>query len=132
MISELLIIFLLLCAVAIILVFVSPPPRYEEFKELPLDSRYAPKADYYRNKNDLYNLFQEYRKWNLLIENKKDMQAFYAHMVETLESMNIKFKINITYDEFNRVTVKMLKEFNEEALKETLKDLDKNRAKFIW
>lgn len=128
--TDLLIVFLLFCAVAIILVFVSRPKG--GYEEPPLDSRYAPKADYYRNKNDLYNLFQEYRKWNLLIENKKDMQAFYAHLTETLESMNIKFKINITYDEFNRVTVKMLKEFNEEALKETLKDLDKNRAKFTY
>lgn len=127
--TDLLIVFLLFCAVAIILVFVSRPKG--GYEEPPLDSRYAQKADYYRNKNDLYNIFQEYRKWNLLIENKKDMQAFYAHLTETLESMNIKFKINITYDEFNRVTVKMLKEFNEEALKETLKDLDKNRAKFI-
>lgn len=129
MISELLIIFLLLCAVAIIFVFVSHPKG--GYEEPPLDSRYVPKADYYRNKNDLYNLFQEYRKWNLLIENKNDMKAFYAHLTETLESMNIKFKINITYDEFNRVTVKMLKEFNEEALKETLKDLDAKRSKFI-
>ena len=76
--------------------------------------------------SELISLFEEFIKWNSLIQTKEAMKGFYYTLKETLQACGIKsFNMNLTKEEFEKLSLEKMRELNETALKEMIFELKK-------
>ena len=76
--------------------------------------------------SELISLFEEFIKWNSLIQTKEAMKGFYYTLKETLQACGIKsFNMNLTKEEFEKLSLEKMRELNETALNEIILELKK-------
>ena len=76
--------------------------------------------------SELISLFEEFIKWNRLIQNKEAMKGFYYTLKETLQACGVQsFNMNLTKEEFEKLSLEKMRELNETALKEMIFELKK-------
>ena len=76
--------------------------------------------------SELISLFEEFIKWNRLIQTKDAMKGFYYTLKETLQACGIQsFNMNLTKEEFDKLSLEKMRELNETALKEMIFELKK-------
>ena len=76
--------------------------------------------------SELISLFEEFVKWNRLIQTKEAMKGFYYTLKETLQACGIQsFNMNLTKEEFEKLSLEKMRELNETALKEMIFELKK-------
>ena len=76
--------------------------------------------------SELISLFEEFIKWNGLIQTKDAMKGFYYTLKETLQACGIQsFNMNLTKEEFEKLSLEKMRELNETALKEIIFELKK-------
>ena len=76
--------------------------------------------------SELISLFEEFIKWNRLIQTKEAMKGFYYTLKETLQACGIQsFNMNLTKEEFEKLSLEKMRELNETALKEMIFELKK-------
>lgn len=70
---------------------------------------------------DLVKIFEEFIVWNDTIAFKDAMNGFYVTLKETLTECGIRnFSMNITSEEFQKLSLEKLKELNKEALQDLI------------
>ena len=76
--------------------------------------------------SELISLFEEFIKWNRLVQSKDAMKGFYCTLMETLKGCGIEsFNMNLTKEEFDKLSLEKMRELNETALKEMIFELKK-------
>ena len=76
--------------------------------------------------SELISLVEEFIKWNRLIQTKEAMKGFYYTLKETLQACGIQsFNMNLTKEEFEKLSLEKMRELNETALKEMIFELKK-------
>ena len=71
--------------------------------------------------DDLVKIFEEFIVWNNTISTKDAMNGFYVTLKETLNECRIRnFSMNITSEEFQKLSLEKLKELNKEALQDLI------------
>ena len=76
--------------------------------------------------SELIPLFEEFIKWNRLIQSKEAMKGFYCTLMETLKGCGVQsFNMNLTKEEFEKLSLEKMRELNETALKEMIFELKK-------
>lgn len=76
--------------------------------------------------SELISLFEEFIKWNRLIQTKEAMKGFYYTLKETLQVCGVQsFNMNLTKEEFEKLSLEKMRELNETALKEMIFELKK-------
>ena len=71
--------------------------------------------------DDLVKIFEEFIVWNDTIASKDAMNGFYVTLKETLNECGIRnFSMNITSEEFQKLSLEKLKEQNKEALQDLI------------
>ena len=76
--------------------------------------------------SELIPIFEEFIKWNRLIQSKDAMKGFYCTLMETLKGCGIEsFNMNLTKEEFEKLSLEKMRELNETALKEMIFELKK-------
>ena len=76
--------------------------------------------------SELIPLFEEFIKWNSVIQTKEAMKGFYYTLKETLQVCGIQsFNMNLTKEEFEKLSLEKMRELNETALKEIIFELKK-------
>ena len=76
--------------------------------------------------SELIPIFEEFIKWNRLIQSKDAMKGFYCTLMETLKGCGIEsFNMNLTKEEFEKLSLEKMRELNETALNEIILELKK-------
>ena len=76
--------------------------------------------------SELISLFEEFIKWNRLIQTKEAMKGFYYTLKETLQACGVQsFNMNLTKEEFEKLSLEKMRELNETALNEIILELKK-------
>ena len=76
--------------------------------------------------SELIPLFEEFIKWNSVIQTKEAMKGFYYTLKETLQACGVQsFNMNLTKEEFEKLSLEKMRELNETALKEMIFELKK-------
>lgn len=79
-----------------------------------------------RKHDDLISMLEEFIKWNRLIQTKDAMKGFYYTLKETLQACGIQsFNMNLTKEEFEKLSLEKMRELNETALNEMIFELKK-------
>ena len=76
--------------------------------------------------SELIPIFEEFIKWNRLVQSKDAMKGFYCTLMETLKGCGIEsFNMNLTKEEFEKLSLEKMRELNETALNEIILELKK-------
>ena len=76
--------------------------------------------------SELISLFEEFIKWNSVIQTKEAMKGFYYTLKETLQACGVQsFNMNLTKEEFEKLSLEKMRELNETALNEIILELKK-------
>ena len=76
--------------------------------------------------SELIPIFEEFIKWNRLVQSKDAMKGFYYTLMETLKGCGIEsFNMNLTKEEFEKLSLEKMRELNETALNEIILELKK-------